>query len=98
MVVRSRFRCVVGCSPEVKVLEWLCECPDGIFTFNDVVLSVGLNRKRAYSFLKDYLAWGLLVKDVKVKQIQFYRLNVGSSGVGSLLEFFEEVKKNRRIK
>lgn len=80
-----------GYSPESKILEYLLELRDNKFTFNDIVNAIGLNRKRAYEILKNYLEKGIISHSDKVKHIQFYALNKNKEENKLLIKLFDKV-------
>ncbi|MDP3727831.1 MAG: hypothetical protein Q8R18_00085 [bacterium] len=84
---------LLGYSPETKIMESLLELPRRHFTFNDVVKEINVNRKRAYEILH-YLLDENFIKEVeKIKNIQFYALNVRKPEIKCLEAFFQKLLK-----
>ncbi|MBI4159301.1 hypothetical protein HY500_03520 [Candidatus Woesearchaeota archaeon] len=91
---KTLFCDLLGYSPESKIVEYLLEIREDRFTFNDVVIAVGLNRKRAYAILRNHLKIGLIEKGEKVKQIQFHKLNKKDERVKLLSKLFDKIIKD----
>lgn len=84
---------LLGCSPEAKIMESLLEFPLRHFTFNDVVKEINVNRKRAYEILHYLLDEGFIKEVEKIKNIQFYALNVRKPEIKCLEAFFQKLLK-----
>ena len=78
----------LGYSPESKILEYMLEVRELDFTFNDIVLGIGVNRKRAYAILKSHLKNKVLIPSRQVKHIKFYKLNVKNPRIKILTKLF----------
>ena len=81
----------LGYSPEAKIVEYLFEIKERAFTFNDIVKEINVNRKRAYEILRFLLEEGFIKEVEKIKNIQFYKLNLRCPEVKSLKHFFDKV-------
>lgn len=81
----------LGYSPEAKILEYLFEIKEKAFTFNDIVKEISVNRKRAYEILRFFLDEGFIKEVEKIKNIQFYKLNIRKPEIKSLQQFFDRV-------
>ena len=82
-----------GYSPEVKIIDSLLEFPTRHFTFNDIVKEINVNRKRAYEILHYLLDEGFIKEVEKIKNIQFYQLNVRKPEIKCLDAFFQKLLK-----
>ena len=82
-----------GYSPEVKIIDSLLEFPTRHFTFNDIVKEINVNRKRAYEILHYLLDEGFIKEVEKIKNIQFYVLNVRKPEIKCLDAFFKKLLK-----
>lgn len=91
---KTKFCDIFGYSPESKILEYLLEVREEKLTFNDIVNAIGVNRKRAYEILKFYLKSNIIEKSDKIKQIQFYKLNVKNQQVKTLMKLFDNIIAN----
>ncbi len=84
---------LLGYSPEAKIMEFLLEFPSKHFTFNDIVKEINVNRKRAYEILHYLLDEGFIKEVEKIKNIQFYALNVRKPEIKCLNAFFHKLLK-----
>lgn len=81
----------LGYSPEAKIIEYLFEIKDKMFTFNDIVKAINVNRQRAYEILHFLLDEGFIREVDNIKNIHFYKLNLRCPEVKSLQQFFDKV-------
>ncbi|MBS3162954.1 hypothetical protein J4467_03435 [Candidatus Woesearchaeota archaeon] len=83
----------LGHSPEAKIMEYLFRIKDKMFTFNDIVTAIDVNRQRAYEVLRFLLGKNFIKEVETIKNIHFYKLNLKCTEVKSLKAFFEKVLK-----
>ncbi len=88
---RNLFCQVMGYSPEAKIMEFLLEFPSKHFTFNDIVKEINVNRQRAYEILRFLLEENFIKKVEKIKNIQFYSLNIRKAEIKCLSSFFKKL-------
>lgn len=77
---------LLGKCPETKVWDWLLTFGDLGFTLNDVPNCIPINRKRAYDICKKLIKKNIIIKDKKVKNIQFYKLNKREPRVRAMIK------------
>ena len=83
----------LGNSPEIKIMEYLFRIKDKMFTFNDIVSAIHVNRQRAYEVLRFLLGKNFIQEVEMIKNINFYKLNLKCPEVKSLKKFFEKMLK-----
>ena len=88
----TRFREIFGYSIKVKMLEWMLIWRMDL-TFNDVLKGAGVNRTNGYKALDNFLDNGIIKESKKVKNIQFYQLNMKNPVVKELIVIFDTILK-----
>jgi len=89
----TKFRNIIGNSPEAKIIELLLEGRELEYTHNDIIRGARVSRQRGYKILRDFSEKGILIKTVKAKQIQLHKLNIKDYRVKKLKELFDYLIK-----
>lgn len=89
----TKFKEVLGESPEIKILELLIEGRDFEYTLNDIVTGAKVNRNRAYEILRSYIKLGVIEKAKTVKNFIFYQLNKDKKEVKLLIQTYDTIVK-----
>lgn len=77
----------------IKIFEYFLEWRETDVTFNDVLRSAKINRKRGYFELNLMLKNNIVIKTRTIKNFSFYRLNFSDRRVIALCELFDIILK-----
>jgi len=89
--MKTKFRTIMGNSPEMKILELLMTGRNFEYTKNEIVKGAKVNRSRGFQIIKMLTKKRYLIVASKVAHLESYKLNPKSKEVKLLTRLFDTI-------
>ena len=86
----------IGKNIKTKIFHVLLIGREEEYTLNDIIRSAKVNRHSAYIILNDMVNKEIIIPSMRIKNYQFYKLNVKIEEVKLLIKLFDKLIETKK--
>ncbi|MBT4648376.1 hypothetical protein HOC11_08990 [archaeon] len=91
----SDFTILLGENPRIKLIDFMLQTREFDYDLTSIAEGANINRQTAREIINDLLDKGILIVTGKLGKSTLYQLNEKSKIVVSMIQFFDEILKEK---